>query len=225
MLPQNYNAVDAYQRWTNSPLAGHLRIIRRNYFRHRCRLLSPAEHRLAPRVGAFAKWRTVVFGRVTWAVVARAYWAIYQPGRSPVFYGSVVVDGDDSDASTPALFEIAEYSRRVKEYDVPLDGIEEFARVIRDDDSLPGTVEIPPSVAMKPGVLLQTVGIERALLPPGYLHHRLLPVVFLPGSGFVSIVHQRHWGEEFRARWCCGEPLLSAAQWREYRESFPEIEP
>jgi hypothetical protein len=226
MNPQNYSAVDAYRRWADYDLAGQLRVISRRYLRHRLRgFPARADYRLVPRVSAFAKWRTVIFGRVTWAVFTRAFWAIYQPGLSPVFYGSVVVSDDVADESTPSLFEIAEYSRRVKEYDVPIDGIEEFARVIRDDNSLPDTMEIPVGIAMKRGVFLQTVGIERARLPCGYLHHRLLPVVYLRRSGFVSIVHHRYWGAEFSARWCAGDALLSEEELREYRVDFPEIEP
>jgi hypothetical protein len=226
MAAQNYSAVDAYRRWSDCSLSAHLRVIRRNYLRHRLRgLPTDCEYRSLPDVGTFAKWRTVILGHVTWAVFTRAYWAIYQPGGSHPFYGSVLVSGDGGDESTPALFEIAEYSRRVKEFDVPLEGIEEYARVIRNDDAISGTIDVPAEIAMKPGVLLQDVVIERQKLPCGYLHHRLVPVVFLRGSQFVSIVHHRYWGDEFRTRWCAGDPPLTEEELRLYRADFPEVVP
>jgi len=226
MSEQNYSAVDAFRRWQGSDLALHLNKARRNYTRHRLGgLPSGMEYRSEPRVSRFSKWRTVVFGRVTWAVFARAYWAIYQPGRSPAFYGSVIVSRDEADESGPALFEIAEYTRRVREYDVPLDGIAEYVRVIRDDNSLPHTIEVPESIAQKRGVYLQTILVERAKLPCGYLHHRLIPVTFSKGSGFVSAVHQRYWDDDFRASWSQGDPPLTEDQLREYRANFPEIVP
>ncbi len=226
MTDQNYSAVDAYRRWQNSGLGAHLEIIRRNYSRPRLfDRPSLLEYRSKPQVSRFAKWRTVAFGRVTWAVFARAYWAIYQPGRSPGFYGSVIVSNDPVDDDGPVLFEIAEYTRRVSEYNVPLTGIEDFARVIRDDYELPPVMEVPESIAQKKGVFLQTILMERAKLPGGYLHHRLIPVVAAAGSGFVSPVPHRYWGDEFRACWSGGDPLLSEARLRQYRADSPEIVP
>lgn len=226
MVPQNYSAVDAYRRWAGVDMREQLRRIRRNYFRHRLAGMPTAlEYKMKPQVGIFAKWRTVILGRVTWAVFAGAYWAIYQPGVNPLFYGSVLFSLDDSDGSSPALFEVAEYSRKVMEYDVPLEGIEEYAKVIRDDYSLPPTIKVPLGIATKEGVFLQSVGVERAKLPHGYLHHRLVSVVHFPGSKFVSIIHHRHWGNEFRNIWCAGDASMSKDQLATYRADFPQVTP
>jgi hypothetical protein len=226
MSAQNYSAVDAYGRWRDTDLRAYLRVIRRNYVRYRLGgLPTSLEYRTFPKVSRFAKWRTVVFGRVVWGVFARAYWAIYQPGVSSLFYGSVLYSNDVSDEGSPSLFEISEYSRRVMDYDVPLDGIEEYAKVIRDDHSLPDPVEVPTEIAAKRGVFLQTIGIERAKLPRRYLHHRLVPIVKFRGSGFASIIHHAYWGAEFRGIWSTGDPLLSEQELAAYRADSPEITP
>lgn len=226
MAPQNYSAVDAFQRWAGSDLRKHLRIIRRKYLWHRwIGGVSPLELRALPRAGILTKYRTITTGRVTWAVFARAYWAIYQRGVSPGFYGSVLVSDDPSDESSPALFEISEYSRRVREFDVPLDGIKEYAHVIRNDDSPNDRIEVPVALAMKPGVWLHTILVERAKLPLGYLHHRLVPVVYVRGSPFVSIIHHRYWGAEFRALWSAGDSPLPEEELRIYRDKNPEVVP
>ncbi len=226
MCAQNYSAVDAHRRWLNSDLGSELRIIRRNYLRHRLSIsLSPVERSCFPLMSRFAKWRTLVFGRVTWGVFARAYWAIYQPGVSPAFYGSVLFSEDPADHNSPALFEIAEYSRKVMEFDVPLDGIEHYANVIRDDHSMPGRLEVPVPLATKPGVFLQSIAIERARLPCEYLHHRLVPIVTSRSAHFAAIIHHQHWSPEFRGLWCAGDPPLSEMDLADYSTESPEITP
>lgn len=80
----------------------------------------------------------------------------------------------------PSLFEIADEVRQVRDYDVPLEGIERFAEVIRDDYSMPMRIAVPERIAIQEGYYLQSIGIEREKLPDQYLHHRLVPIVTHP---------------------------------------------
>lgn len=226
MTAQNYNAEDAFHRWRDGGLSVHLRVMRRKYLiRRLLASVSTLEHLSDRTISKFVKGQTLVFGRVTWGVFARAFWAIYQPGKSPIFFGSVIYSDDPADEDSPALFEIAEYSRRVMEDDVPLNGIEEYAAVIRDDHSLPPRIVVPTQIATKPGVYLQSIGIQREKLPRGYLHHRLVPIIVHRSRPYASIIPQRYWGGKFRALWCAGDPLLSEQVLAGYRAEWPEIEP
>lgn len=226
MIQQNYNAEDAFARWRPTGLLSHLQRIRQAY--RRTRLLASPARDLDPsdrEVTGIQRWLTTKFGVVTWGVFTRAFWPIYQKGTSPLFFGSLIISCVPEDEDAPSLFEVAEEVRQVRDYDVPVDGIEEFAEVIRDDYSKPMRVAVPERIAMRSGFFLQSIGIERRKLPDGYLHHRLVPVITHPRYSYASIIHQRFWGEEFTAIWRSSERLLTDAELKRYQEAFPEIVP
>lgn len=107
----------------------------------------------------------------------------------------------------------------------PLDGIEGYAAVIRDDYSKPSRIPVPIPIAAKDGVYLQSIKIPRKILPCGYLHHRLVPIVVGDRLPYASIIPHRYWGEEFRALWCSEDPPLSDEMLSDFRSDSPEITP
>lgn len=226
MVPQNYNAEEAYARWRSTGLRRHLQEMRAS---HRlARFLAPVTRDLHPDdrgVAPWGQWFTTKFGLLTWGVFTRAFWAIYQKGTSPLFFGSVIVSGARDDEDAPSLFEVAEQVRVIRDCDVPTDGIEDFADVIRDDYSMPMRVAVPESVAMQGGYFLQSIGIPRRKLPHGYLHHRLVPIVTHPRIPYATILDCRFWNEDFKRIWRSGNPLLTEDNLRRYREEFPEVDP
>lgn len=120
MTSQNYSAEDAFRRWRKGGLRRHIESIRGNYISGRSISLI-ASHNLdlySDTLGStLGEWHTLMFGRVTWGVFARAFWPIYQPGKRQLFYGSVIFSDDPDDEDSPTLFEISEFSREVMECD------------------------------------------------------------------------------------------------------------
>jgi hypothetical protein len=226
MIAQNYNSENAFARWRSTGLLRHLQQIRRSF--RPARLFAPMPWELpvrVPEVSLIKRCFVAKFGVITWGVFTRAFWPIYQPGISPRFYGSVIFSSSPEDEDAPSLFEIAQEVRMARDYDLPVEGIEEFLSIIRDDYSMAMRVPVPEALAMSPGYHLQSIGIERHKLPQGYLHHRLVPILTHSRIPYATLVDCKYWSPEFTAIWRSGDPLLTAGELQIYREQFPEIIP
>ena len=224
MTAQNYSSEDAFQRWRKTGLRQHLDYINAAYRSHRF-AIKPANdiHPSHSRMARVHNWVTVKFGTVTWGVFARAFWPIYQKGKSPLFFGSVVLSFDRDDEDAPSLFEIAQEIRIIRDHDVPLDKIESFAGIIRDDYAMVPRLEVPERIATKSGIYLQSIGMERAKLPTGYLHHRLVPIITHRSVPYATVVDHKFWSPEFKEIWLSGNPLLSAEELKEMQQHFPDV--
>jgi hypothetical protein len=227
MRAQNHDADQAFARWRPTGLRIHLEAIRHAY--RAARPFAPGPRDISAReAGVTLVQRCTVtnFGHLTWGVFTRAFWPIYRPGITPRFYGSVVFSFGTQDEDSPSLFEVAQEIRTLRDDDEdPLEGVEDFARIIRDDYSAEARVPVPGILAMRNGCHLQSIGIERHKLPCGYLHHRLVPIITHPAIPYATLVHHRYWSPDFTTTWLSGHPLLSREELESYQADFPTITP
>jgi hypothetical protein len=222
---QNFSAEKAYKRWQGD-LGNHLNAISRSFKAHSLiRFPDPSCRQdvvMPDRVEQFIIYN---FGRVVWGAFARAFWPIYMPGRHN-HYGSVIFGFDRFFKDSPALFEIAEDLRILREQGGEPEHLKKFAGQIRNDSfPTPNRIRVPKELAGGRTAYFQSIYIPRTSLPGGYLHHRLVPIIAHPFSSYAIIIPFKFWPEAFVRRWLEGDPPLDAKMLADYRAAFPEIEP
>ncbi|HEV2695650.1 MAG TPA: hypothetical protein VG347_22350 [Verrucomicrobiae bacterium] len=172
-----------------------------------------------------AKFLLYNFGQIVWGVFARAFWPIYTPGKNN-HYGSVVFGFDPFFKDTPALFEMTEDLRTLRENGGEPKHLKKFASQIRNDSfPTPNRVRIPPELAGERKAYFQSIYIPRPSLPGGYLHSRLVPIIVHPMCSYAILMPVKFWPEKFKAKWLEGKPPLDSQALADYRRSFPNVEP
>jgi hypothetical protein len=221
---QDYSSEKSYRRWRGN-LGFHLdktkELVKKNS---------------VPRLPDSACWSDVLtrnpitklavynFGHVVWGLFARAFWPIYMTGRNN-HYGTVILSFDRYFDDSPALFEITEDLRKLREAGGEPGHLKAFARQIRNDWESSNRIRIPKELSGGRDVFFQSIYIPRTRLPGGYLHNRLVPVFALPASSYACIVPLKFWPADFMRKWSEGEQLLSAGQLAEFQKAFPGVIP
>ena len=222
---QNFNAESAYKRWQGE-LGQHLTETIKAFKSHSLIKMPDSscwQDTVMP--DRTAKFLVYNFGRVVWGVFARAFWPIYIPGKHD-HYGSVVFGFDHFFNDSPALFEIVEDLRALREQGGEPKHLNKFAAQIRNDSfPTPNRVRIPPELAGERKAYFQSIYIPRTSLPGGYLHTRLVPIVVHPMSSYAIMVPLKFWPEKFKAKWLEGKPPLDAQALAAYHIAFPDVEP